>query len=347
MMNQIQIKEKTITVKWDAGDDELFVDIYRYGGKLKCEKCKGTTTYVADEQGVYRFVAYRERDGKKYLFSHQIVELFEDDTKKKYDKFRLEKVSDIRHSLDYYPYMKPFQDIAICINVEKLDITKDNDLKNYFAIKYDEKISFISSEEPAEIEDGFALMSGYMFCNGKLILGNNDIKDADCSKTDFEGCYSRVVISKNKIKLDSDYLGTHAFYLFENGNTKIISNHYHMLMKLLCIMEDVHLSIRSNYISDIMAGFCGVNEYPFDNFTLFSEIQTISIYDRLDIIDGLIEKRRSKLCEDLAMKKPVLSEQVYQKEVQKVAQSIVNTIQIIAKDERIESVSVDLTGGGG
>lgn len=143
-MNKVQINNNTITIRWNSSVD--------------------------DGQGVYKFIVYKEKEGKRYLFSYQIVELFADDTKIKYSKFRLEKVSDLRHYLDYYPYIKPFQDIVFCINLVNLDITKDDDLKNHFITKYDEKISFISSKMIAVIEDGYVLMSGYTFCNGKLIL---------------------------------------------------------------------------------------------------------------------------------------------------------------------------------
>ncbi len=345
-MNQTHIDNKTITIKWNtADDDELFVDIYRYGGMLKSEKCKGTTVYTADEQGVYRFIAYKEKKGRRISFSQQIVELFHQDTREKYDRFKGEKVSDIRHPLDYYSYRKPFQDIAVCINIANLAVMQNAGFKNYFITKYNENISFISLEKPVPIENGFALLSGYMFCNGKLIFGNDDVKEADCLKTDFEGCYTRVAALGDKIRLDSDHFGTHAFYLFEQGDTVIICNHYHMLMRLLRILGNVHLSIRSDYISNIMAGFCGVNEYPFDDYTLFNEIRTVSIYERLEIADGVINKSKSEIYNDLNRKRPVWSSQLYQKKLQEAAMSIVNTVQIIAGDERIKKISAELTGG--
>lgn len=52
-MDQIHTKSKTITVRWEANNDnELFVGIYRYGGKLKSIKCKNIIRYSTDEQGL-------------------------------------------------------------------------------------------------------------------------------------------------------------------------------------------------------------------------------------------------------------------------------------------------------
>lgn len=122
-MNKLVVDGRDISIVWDCGDNEdILVEVYRYGGLLQKLSSKKNLSFKAETDGVYRFVAYKVfADGNKKIFDNKIVEVFSEDVRKKYENFLKAEIPMIRNPIDYYPYKSPYSDFVICVNTGECD----------------------------------------------------------------------------------------------------------------------------------------------------------------------------------------------------------------------------------
>lgn len=302
-MSKSVVIGREISITWDCDkNDKLMVKIYRYGGLLDKIYCNGKLEFKADKDGVYRFVAYKVYEkGVEEHYGNEIVEIFQSSVKEKYKKFLASNIPMLRKSIDYYPYKEPYSDLAICVNIGNLNDTAE--LAGLEKTEYNKQIVVLSGGALSHSDNGKKIFfSGYAFHDGKLYLGSEDAHMLDEVEFNLEGCYTRLLFDEERMSIDCDYFGLSQLYYYRYEEKIVISNHYHLLLKILKNMNGVHLSINKDFVFESLGAFDGFNDYPYNDDTLFNEIHVMSVYHRMDVVDGKIHFFPNKLYQDLASK---------------------------------------------
>lgn len=344
-MSRATVVDKDIAITWDCRDDEkLTVEVYRYGGLLKKISSSERMLFKADADGIYRFVAYKILpDGRRKNYGNEIVEVFSVSAKKKYDCFLDSDIAMLDDPLKCYLYKEPYSDFVICVNMGEIE--EFSELGSMVKTVFDEHTLILSNGQLIDCAEGIkAFFSGYAFYQGLLCLGNEDVGKIALAGFNLEGCYTRLMCDEKNISLDNDYFGLSPLYYYQQEQMIVISNHYHLLIKLLNKLSSAYLSINKDFVSESLGAFCGVNEYPFSDDTLFKEIHALSVCQRVEIGNGKVRFIPNELCHDIEEKEDIYPEK-YHKYLEKTSGDIVEKLDIIAKDERIREISADLTGG--
>lgn len=333
-MNRAEVKSDSIQVFWDA-TCKKDVSIFRYGGKVAEISCNEETLYTPDSEGVYRFVA-SGADG--IILGDVIVDYFLEKTREKYKIFLNESIATCE-KIKYIPYDSPYQDFAVFLNIDFPSECRE--LEGFHCIRVNENVTVASKDKSIKTDKEEFVFSGYALNKDGLIFSEDVFKLSD-SMFNMDGCYSKVEITDNRVYIDSDYFGSHTIYYWSDGNKSIISNHYHLLMRILGSLS-VCLTINKDYIINSLSAFAGINEYPFDDNSLFEQVKSLSCYSIIEISDGKFHILPSEMMKDFQTLPTDKAD--YTDMLKSVSDDLCSKVDSVISDTRFSKFTTDLTGG--
>ena len=324
----------------------------RYGIKVQeCDSLSLSHSFTLIDEGIYvacvvakinNTIQTRFSYPKSY-FKKETIKNFENLSNKFNSKdLNLPKISLTKLNYPYSYISLIFNKTNKNYNLNELLI--DNNLKS-------ENITFNSKKHQLIFSNNIfgkttkILFSGMANHNGKFLFGIEDVNDENIDFSEDIGNFTAIVANDKQIKLLNDYFAFSKSYYFENDDVFIFSNQFHFLLLILN-----QLKIKPTLNEDIIKGSLSCNNYNFaqqiySTQTFFNEIKLVPYNKFIEINKNEISLKYSKFNNLLNMSPEDLSDKEFFDLIDKAETEIVNNIQCVFDNKKIDKVVIDVTGG--
>lgn len=301
------------------------------------------------------FVQARKKTKQMEHFRESIW-WYSDEEKENYNHF-LASFSDrngLERQLPLARLQYPYQNIAVILEKEKCGKDVTQIIKKICPnLEIDRKSKsdstlFLISEIPATQFSGYTVsFSGKTKYNGKFIYGQNDF-DSHVSMNKIKneiGYFCLFMGNEHGYEIVSDFFGTYPLYRYAGGAYDLVSNSYHLLV---LIVKGLGLPLTldsSKIIPYFVTGQRMLFEQLASHDTFIKEIKKIPIHFKC-----IIDWKNGITFHDSAIGK-ILKQNIkynplkYAYYIRKAIKEIINNIQIIDRDNRVETIVADVSGG--
>ncbi len=338
-------------------DDEEDNDVYYYylllDGVIK-ERVnwshKKINKWNLDQSGNYTVQIHMKRDNENilklsepifFLNSEMKDKFFEEEKKIKFDKTEFD--------VDFYSKVYPYCDFAVVVGSEN-KISKNllnNDENFYYQKKciFDSKSVFLVT--PNENRKKSYVFSGMAKGVKRLVVGEKDISKTqgiDEIKNSI-GNFSFVDFQEQQIIIKSDYFGISKIYFYLGNDISIISNNYHMILKLTKILN---INLKISY-SEALANLTFISLQPFyQNFSRNMEVKGIECMtmEKFIVINSKgVNFHNTEIVNELRSKAKAINEKEYIELLYEAKEEIKENTIIALEHPNFDNVILDLSGG--
>ena len=235
------------------------------------------------------------------------------------------------NSLDYVKGTKPYTDFAICsLNFFAPDSFEEKVFNNTCKIILDRGTDF----------SGSCFFSGVANFDNKYISYselNDSILDGGCvgNFTAFK------ILTNEKIDVFNDIFGMGIVYYYYDGDKFIISNRYHLILRIL---NESVIPMNLNY-NKVISSLASEGSFFMQNFSEEMDVENtyqLQIDSYISIEDGVFKlKEKSSFLSLLHNEEDVSYSQL----LDDACNEIVNNTKVVLKDKSINNIIFDLTGG--
>lgn len=243
----------------------------------------------------------------------------------------------------------PHEDIAVVAFKKDIRLPKRFAEKHRFVLReHGCNIISLSKHEPRKLSDNSEyIFSGYVFHNGKMLIGETELSDnikgiQDISENCGEFC--TALIGNDSISLSSDFFGMVPWFYFDNDELFAASNNYHMLLLLLSDMGvKLTMSIPRSRVNIITSGFTYGTAFSADLDV--SDCKMNLAYEEINYssVGGVYTKRSSLW--DILSSKEEWNEDLYEDYIIRARQEIEENCRAAFECPRFDKVVVDVSGG--
>lgn len=330
----------------NSGEGRFMMHFYYYGTYYKSISLNDDNAIVKlDKPGVYKVnIKYKSADLDQAV-DYIIFEYYPDSVEHEYKEFLSSELCLKTNPICFYQYKYPFCDFALLIDCYlDDDIVKRLFGKNMQVNRVSDTISIISEQDLLPICDGNIIFSGVCNTEKRFVYGSEDIFPDDCIDDYLEavGNASYVFIRDGKITCGTDYFGMHSLYYYTCNGKTIISNRYHMLLKLVSGFNE-RLHISDTFIYTELYGANIWNNYPPGDNTLWREISVLPMGKRF-VYDGSLKMVDTDMWRVLTAPK-LKSHEEYIELLDKARDEILWNVKAPFDSKRFSKYSMELTGG--
>lgn len=243
----------------------------------------------------------------------------------------------------------PHEDIAVAAFKKDVRLPKRFAEKHRFVLReHGCSIISLSKHEPRKLSDNSEyIFSGYVFHNGKMLIGETELSDnikgiQDISENYGEFC--AAVIGNDSISLSSDFFGMVPWFYFDNDEIFAASNNYHMLLLLLSEMGvKLTMNIPRSRVNIITSGYTYGS--PFSTDLDVNGCKVNLAYDKISYssVCGVVVNRSSLW--DILTSNEEWNDDQYEEYIFKAKQEIEQNIRAAFECPRFDKIVVDVSGG--
>ena len=244
--------------------------------------------------------------------------------------------------LDFLPGNDIFSDWIITnLNLSSININ----LNKYF---FFDRITILTQFSLLNNCDGYLYFSGYQTTKKHSIIYNNTLAQENINEiNEFNpGRFSLIKVNTNehKIFIRNDFFGLEKIFIYKNSNNFIISNRFHLLLKIINLLG-IKLNIDIETISSMLSSNIWMfAQNHFTQRTIFKNLKIGSILENYDInSDGTLSICDSKIKREFSNNSIIHSAYEKEKKLNQISCRLRNTSLQTINNNLIKVA--DITGG--
>lgn len=311
--------------------------------------------FILDEYGEYFVLVSCLYNGKSF-WKNSKLNFYFPSFPNQYDNFLKEKDDHFIAPLKYARPAYPHQDFLLIKNVPE-----STAIISKFAVDhalYNETIclhkqnegecsySILTTNPLSNVAGSHFAFSGITRDHDHLYVGYKDFLIYNATPQSIINeisDYYTIHINPEKIQIDHDYLGLSKLYYYQEDNSFITSNNYHLLllaMRALSIMPDIDFDRAIADLSSVSA-FARIN---YCRNMIFKNTHMLPIDQTIEITADKISFPYTSLHEELTNPEP-FSEQSYHRLLLKARDELIDNARLALEHPGYDHYIVDLSGG--
>ena len=191
-----------------------------------------------------------------------------------------------------------------------------------------------------------SIFSGYMWHKEKFYYGSKDISnDINFSTLDNElGCYSVLSHENSVIKITSDYHGFNRCYYYKDNNIVIVSNNYHLLLKVLH-NSSVTLEFDDSVLETTLTYNSTLFRQPISHKLLVKNTYIMNSFEEIiinsnNIVDIVYKKNKDVFDENTSW-----NEKLYKNLIIESKNQIISNAKAVYNHPQFNHIVCEISGG--
>lgn len=340
--------------------DRFYCYLLKDGKIIETSEWSNQTEFewTVKESGIYCAQGYVLRNGRKNIRKSATVGYWTEESYKEYQEFmqQEETLDSENEPLPFYEAKEPYCDFAV-LTSDVNNIEQQLNL-NSFGNRFQMLKHNIDTKQTIVITNGIVHEAGKkkILFSGEGMIETQYVSGMEAAKLlkipgqaeqffGAIGTFTMLELEPERIRVSTDYFGFgRLFYLITERNS-IISNRYHLLLKLmdqLEIVRELYIEKIKVLLSTVSIQFLQQNMTREMNIRGIKQLLPESCLERE--AGETWEEKSSPLRQDM-LAVPIFHRCEYKKKLKQAANDILQNLKTILSNPEIENAVVDVTGG--